>query len=255
MTSPPIDTTSHRSPNYDDRPPGTVVRALVLHDGEGTKESDLGALCTPGTRKSSHYYIDRQGNIYELVDPKERAWHAGASSYGGLSTWNDFAVGVESEHKRGQDWPAVQRSAFKALCEYLMARFTIANGLIVAHRWIAVPRSRRADPTDWPDEELKPWIAALRPAIADPLRTKTIPGADGRLFYCGDGFYRFYYQHEGLLMLGLPVGDERFVTDRTKRPGRSMMPFERGALKYIPDVTPSVQPALIAEAVELGWLP
>jgi AmpD protein len=254
LTAMQIDTVTHRSPNYDSRPAGTVIRALVIHTGEGTKASDLHELTIPGTQKSAHYYNDRDGHLYELVHPRYRAWHAGASSYAGITSWNDFAIGIESEHKQGQNWPAAQRAAFKALCEYLMAEYHIANGLIVAHRWIAP--NRKEDPTDWPDQELRPWIAALHAAAPiDPLRANTIPGAGGKLYFCGAGFWRFYYRHEGLLMLGLPIGDERFVTDRSKKPGRTMMPFERGALKYIPDVTPSIQPALISEAVEFGWLP
>lgn len=251
---PSIDSTSHRSPNFDDRPAGTAIRAAVLHTGEGTEAGDLGELTTPGTKKSAHYYVTRRGDIYELVPPEQRAWHAGESLYAGLRNWNDFAIGIESEHKRGQDWPAPQRAAFKALCEYLMAKYGIANGLIVAHRWIAIgptgEHNRKADPTDWPDEQLKPWIAALRPENTDPLRAAQLPGLD-RIYFCGTGFATFYRLHGGKDLFGYPRGDE--LRDRGLD-GRdcTVMPFERSVLKYIEGE--GVHLALLSEAVAEGWV-
>jgi N-acetyl-anhydromuramyl-L-alanine amidase AmpD len=153
-----IDTTSYHSPNYDARPSGTVIDSIVLHDGEGTKASDLGELLSPSKKKSAHYYIDRAGHVYQLVDPKYRAWHAGVSAYLGRSNYNNFSVGIESEHKQGQDWPAVQKQGYADLVEYLISQYHIQQRYVVAHRWIAP--GRRADPTDWPDSELIPWIAA-----------------------------------------------------------------------------------------------
>lgn len=153
-----IDRTTYRSRNYDDRPTGTVIDAVVMHTGEGTKASDLGELTSPSTRKSAHYYVDRAGHVYELVDPMYRAWHAGVSAYAGRTSWNNFAVGIESEHKKGQDWPVVQKTAYANLVEHLIAHYPIKQPFVVAHRWIAP--GRKEDPTDWPDRELIPWIDA-----------------------------------------------------------------------------------------------
>src|SRR6185436_8117048 len=69
------------------------------------------------------------------------------------------SIGIESEHIKGQNWPTIQKIAFRSLCLYLIDRFSITQNLIAAHRWIAP--NRKFDPTDWPDEELRPWIAAL----------------------------------------------------------------------------------------------
>ncbi len=154
-----IDSTSYRSGNYDQRPAGTAIDAIVLHTGEGTKQSDLYTLTSSSTNVSAHYYVDRAGHVYELVSPKERAWHAGVSAYVGRTSWNNFAIGIESEHKQGQDWPSVQRAAYADLCKYLIARYPIEQRYVAAHRWIAP--SRRSDPTDWPDGALSLWIAQL----------------------------------------------------------------------------------------------
>jgi hypothetical protein len=246
---PTIDSTNYRSPNYDDRPSDEVVRALVLHSGEGTKESDLRELTTAGTKKSAHYYIDRAGAIYELVDPRYRAWHAGVSSYLGLTSWNDFAIGIESEHRQGQNWPVAQIDAFKALCQYLMARYRIPNRLIVAHRWIAP--NRKYDPTDWPDEVLRPWIAALVPESGDPLRAATLPGPGGTTHACGVGFRAFYQLNGDTRLLGYALTDEQPAVGLDGR-ACTWLRTERVVLKYVEGI--GVHLALLSEAKAKGWL-
>lgn len=251
--APNIDTTSHTSQNYDDRPGG--VKAVVLHSGEGTKESDLSALTAPNTKKSAHYYIDRAGRTYQLVPPEKRAWHAGASEYLGLRSWNDFAVGIESEHRKGQNWPPAQRDAFRALCQYLMARFGVPNAMIVAHRWIAITaagaHTRKEDPTDWPDAELRPWIASLRPEADDPLRAATLPGVSGGVYYCGIGFRDFYHQHGGAGLFGYAETDEQEAIGLNSIPC-TWLRTERAVLKYIEGV--GVHLALLSEARMREWI-
>ena len=171
-----IDQATFRSPNYSDRPAGVVPDMIVLHDGEGTKASDLAALCNDrvplGSRVSAHYYVDRAGHLYELVDPKYEAWHAGKSAWAGRNSLQirNTSIGIESEHRAGQLWPDVQRAAYADLCRYLIARFPIRHDLIAAHRWIAP--GRKFDPTDWPDAELRLWIADLYIGAAGDYRAR-----------------------------------------------------------------------------------
>ncbi len=161
MNDLPIDTISHPSPNFSERPAG--VRSIVLHTGEGTADSDLHTLTNNRVpekkRVSAHYYVTRAGLIYQLVDPRCAAWHAGVSFYAGLSNWNDHSIGIETEHRQGQDWPTRQKDALAALCRMLIARYSIDQRYIAAHRWIAP--TRKTDPSDWPDATLIPWIAGL----------------------------------------------------------------------------------------------
>lgn len=162
--------TSRRTPNTSAR--RTPPSAILIHTGEGTKDSDLATLHNPRTgdprngtpqdrRVSSNYYVDRAGNIYELAPPELETWHAGPANYAGITNWNDASVGIETEHKAGQDWPRIQRDALAWLCRYLIQRFNIPKERIAAHRWVAEPRGRKSDPSDWSDGELRAWIAAL----------------------------------------------------------------------------------------------
>lgn len=160
-----VDTTSYPSPNYGPRPEGVEPDMIVLHSGEGTKKSDLDTLLDDtvpeADRVSAHYYVDRAANIYQLVDPHLAAWHAGRSLWLGRAGLNRYSVGIETEHKAGQNWPTAQRTALAWLCARLIERYRIEQRMVVAHRWIAP--GRKSDPSNWPDPELKLWIAALYP--------------------------------------------------------------------------------------------
>ena len=159
-----IDTTTYRSPNYNRRPVGMAIAALVIHTTEGAWPSDIQWLCNPQPhdprlRVSCHYVVSPTGSIHQPVDDKDRAWHAGVGTYQGRSNWNDFSIGIEVSHIRGTPWAPAQRPALAELCRTLMARYRITSAWVVAHRWIAP--DRKVDPTDWPDAELRDWICAL----------------------------------------------------------------------------------------------
>jgi N-acetyl-anhydromuramyl-L-alanine amidase AmpD len=146
-----IDHTSYRSPNHHVRT--RPITSIILHTGEGTRASDLGWLCTAASQVSAHYYVCRDATVYQLVDDNRCSWHAGTVEH------NESGIGIETEHRKGQDWPDVQRLALVDLCKHLIRAYHISQGRILAHRWIAP--GRKSDPSDWPDAELKAWIAAL----------------------------------------------------------------------------------------------
>lgn len=157
-----LDTTTYHSPNFDARPKGVTPDAICIHTTEGWWPSDAAWLCNPDAGVSTHYVIPPTGTIiYQLVGDSKRAWHAGTSSYNGRSNWNDFSIGIEVSHLKGQPWPAGQKDTTAALCRYLLAHFPILQPNIAAHRWVATPAGRKQDPTDWNDAELDAWIASL----------------------------------------------------------------------------------------------
>lgn len=155
-----IDATTHISPNHSSRKNPTPS-AIVLHSTEGTRASDLPWLKKVQGEKSvsCHYYVCRDGTIYQLVPDWREAWHAGVSEYLGFVGWGDFSLGLELEHKSGQNWPEIQRQAAKWLCKLLITKYEIRRSMVVAHRWIAP--ARKVDPTDWPDVALMAWIEEL----------------------------------------------------------------------------------------------
>src|SRR5574338_917084 len=100
------------SPNCDDRPPGEVVRIVVVHaislppgqfGGPGVEQLFTNTLDPAGhsyyasiaqLRVSAHYFIRRSGELICFVDPERRAWHAGVASWRGRERCNDFSIGI-----------------------------------------------------------------------------------------------------------------------------------------------------------------
>src|SRR4051812_28302725 len=109
--APSIDSVSFRSPNFDDRPPGTIIESLVIHTTEGVWPGDIQWLCSPSSGVSCHYVIAPDGGIYSIVDDSQRAWHAGTSSYADRSNYNNFSLGIETSHMQNQPYGAAQQPA------------------------------------------------------------------------------------------------------------------------------------------------
>lgn len=89
------------SPNAGGMLPAGVPDTVVLHftAGDGIDWA-VDTLCdpTPGGRVSAHLVIGRDGAIVQLLPFDTIAWHAGRSSWGGRSEFNNFSVGIEIDN-------------------------------------------------------------------------------------------------------------------------------------------------------------
>ncbi len=108
---------------------------------------------------SSHFLIDEQGNIFELVDENNVAYHAGVSFWRGFEALNQNSIGVEFINAApfSKKFEAAQMLAGVQLCKYLVAKYQIAAGNIVGHSDIGYVKEtgildRKQDPShlfDW----------------------------------------------------------------------------------------------------------
>jgi N-acetylmuramoyl-L-alanine amidase len=175
-----IDSTTWQSPNYDRRH-AVPISAIVCHSCEGAlptpRASSLPWLCSANSRVSAHYYVCRSGRIYQLVDDADEAWHAGECQH---AFSNARSLGVECEHRSGQDWPPIQHKALAWLLRRLIDAHHIAPHSVETHGQIALPGpyDRKHDPSDWPHADFRAFVAALAP---DP------PAPDP---HAGDTHYR-----------------------------------------------------------------
>jgi AmpD protein len=154
------------SPNCDDRPPGTEIALLVVHNislppGEfgGTAIAELFTnRLDPGAhpyfatirqlRVSAHFLIGRDGALTQFVSCERRAWHAGASSWRGREQCNDFSIGVELEGTDTLDYEAPQYRVLSRLTRALCRRYPIAE--FAGHQDIAPGRKTDPGPAfDW----------------------------------------------------------------------------------------------------------
>lgn len=137
------------SPNYNDRPDGTLIDTIILHyTGMETAQDALSRMCDPKAEVSAHYVILEDGEIIPLVPENKRAWHAGISHWRGKENINDTSIGIElvnPGHEFGyREFPARQMDSLLMLMEELFTRHPISVRNVVGHADIAP--SRKSDP-------------------------------------------------------------------------------------------------------------
>lgn len=148
------------SPNSDERPEGASITLLVVHNislppgefgGDAvvrlfTNSLDFSAHPYYETLRdlkvSAHFLIRRDGELIQLVPCARRAWHAGASSWGGRERCNDFSVGVELEGADDQAYTDPQYACLTRVLLALRRRYPIVD--IVGHADVAP--DRKTDP-------------------------------------------------------------------------------------------------------------
>ena len=141
------------SPNFDARtaPPDMIV---LHYTGMPTGEGALARLRDPEAKVSSHYLVEEDGRVFQLVPEARRAWHAGVSFWKGERDLNGVSIGVEivnPGHEFGyRPFPEPQIAAVIGLVADIRTRWSVPNGRIVGHSDIAP--TRKADPG-----ELFPW--------------------------------------------------------------------------------------------------
>jgi len=154
------------SSNHGPRPAGSRVGLIVVHSislppGEFGGDH-VQALFTNrldwdahpyfqqirGLRVSAHFYVRRDGALWQFVGCDDRAWHAGASSHRGRENCNDYSVGIELEGIEGGPFEDAQYETLAALCAALAGRYPIAH--VAGHEHIAPGRKRDPGPGfDW----------------------------------------------------------------------------------------------------------
>ncbi len=144
------------SPNFNDRPDKIDVNMLVMHyTGMLSCNQALQRLCDSNAKVSSHYLIDEDGTIIQLVSEDKQAWHAGVSCWQGKAALNENSIGIEivnPGHEFGyREFPAKQMEAVLELSLDIISRHKkILPQNIVGHSDIAP--TRKKDPGelfDW----------------------------------------------------------------------------------------------------------
>jgi len=155
------------SPNFGARPEGALIDLIVIHSislppGQfGTSHvqklfiNELDWDAHPyfksirGLEVSSHFFITRDGQLWQFVSCDQRAWHAGQSSYRGRSNCNDDSIGIELEGLEGGLFEAAQYETLSSICAALLLHYPIEH--LAGHEHIA--SGRKHDPGegfDWP---------------------------------------------------------------------------------------------------------
>ena len=155
------------SPNFGPRPSGATIDLIVLHSislppaiygGDEVQRLFTNTLDwnahpyfrqIEGMKVSAHFFIRRQGELWQFVSCDRRAWHAGVSHYRGRDNCNDDSIGIELEGIEGGTFEAAQYETLNSLCAALAASYPVQY--VAGHEHVAP--GRKADPGsgfDWP---------------------------------------------------------------------------------------------------------
>ncbi len=72
---------------------------------------------------SSHFLITRTGELIQFVPTRNRAWHAGSSSFMGREKCNDFSIGVELEGDGNNPFTEIQYKSLAQLVQKLLSSY------------------------------------------------------------------------------------------------------------------------------------
>lgn len=153
---------AHRldSPNFGPRPAHAQVDLIVIH-AISLPPGQYGSGCVPQfftnqldwqahpyfetireMKVSSHFFIGREGMLWQFVSCADRAWHAGASSYRGRDNCNDDSIGIELEGQDHEVFEPEQYETLASLCSALMQHYPIEH--LAGHEHVAP--GRKTDP-------------------------------------------------------------------------------------------------------------
>lgn len=154
------------SPNCDERPAGEVISMLVIHaislppsqfgstDVVNLFTNQLDPSAHPyfseicHLRVSAHFLIRRDGALMQFVSCRQRAWHAGASSWKGRERCNDFSIGIELEGCDELPFEDMQYERLAGLIHSLRVCYPIEA--VVGHSDISPGRKTDPGPCfDW----------------------------------------------------------------------------------------------------------
>lgn len=132
------------SPNFDERRPNLVI---IHHTSNETMQEALRTLTSPARQVSAHYLIGRDGQILQLVDERDRAWHAGVSWWNGQTDVNSASIGIELDNNGNEPFASAQIQALLLLLADLKERYRIPTANFVGHADVAP--GRKVDPSAW----------------------------------------------------------------------------------------------------------
>ncbi len=126
---------THYSPNFN-KQENRSINGIVLHTTEG---SGLGAeewLTKPESKASAHYLIMENGDIVQLVDDSNIAWHC--------RNYNPNTIGIEFAGYHNKPLNQTQIDRGKSLVSYLCDKYRLSKKDVHAHS--ELDSARRKDP-------------------------------------------------------------------------------------------------------------
>ena len=155
----------NKSLNFTKKPRSLrSIRYLIIHySGMQSGRVSMNRLKNLKSKVSCHYFIERNGGIYRMVEDNKIAWHAGKSKWRGFNNLNRHSIGIEIQNKGHsisyQNFSKKQIFSLIKLIKILMKKYKIKKRNILGHSDIAP--LRKLDPG-----EKFPWSLLSKKGVA-----------------------------------------------------------------------------------------
>ena len=136
---------NYRSSNFNNRKKGRLLYIIIHYTALKNYEEALLYLCDKRKKVSSHFLINQNGNIYNLVNLNKRAWHAGISYWEGNKDINSMSIGIELDFSSNKENNNFSKKMIKSLIfilKKIKKKYNIKNQNILAHSDIAPLRKK-----------------------------------------------------------------------------------------------------------------
>jgi N-acetylmuramoyl-L-alanine amidase len=127
--------------HYDNRKPNYVI---IHHTSQNSTAQTVRTFQLEHTKVSSHYVIGRDGQVIQMLNDYERAWHAGRSQWGTVTDMNSASIGIELDNNGRDPFPDTQINALLILLDTLKTKYSIPQLNFIGHADIAP--TRKDDP-------------------------------------------------------------------------------------------------------------
>ena len=135
------------SPNYSKKTRKIKdIKFVIIHyTGMQSEIESIERLKDPKKKVSSHYLINRKGQIIKMVHERKTAWHAGKSRWKNFTNLNRYSIGIElvnKGHEFGyQKFSNIQIKSLIRLCKSLKKKYKIKDDYFLGHSDIAPLRN------------------------------------------------------------------------------------------------------------------
>ncbi len=146
----------YKSASFNKRKKAIFLNYIILHYTamKDYKEA-LNHLCDKNNKVSSHFLINKSGDIFYLVNIVNRAWHAGKSKWREVLDINSESIGIEIDNSghfyENENYTSKQINSLIKLLKYFSYTYSIKKHNILGHSDISP--YRKIDPG-----EKFPWI-------------------------------------------------------------------------------------------------
>jgi hypothetical protein len=147
----PPTITKHLLPGKISRRDTTNNYIVIHNDGAGMNEKST-RLVLRMRRLSYHFFINKDGKIFQFKELRNVAYHAGSTDYLGMKNWNTFSIGICLQGSDDTQYTDKQYESLSTLINYLYRKYPDSREKqIVTHAQVASPYGRKTDPGNFFD--------------------------------------------------------------------------------------------------------